>query len=282
MVSVFGMKRLGLVLFLSTLQVAYGWNSTGHQLVASLALKQLSQQEIAQLIFYNNAYHQGFQPRSLASAAVWLDWIHCSQPDCASFRKYHYIDFPYSVDGSASVPPDKINAVSAIQQAMVALNSKQTSDVEKGLQLRILLHVVGDIHQPMHAVSLFSREFPHGDRGGNAYLLGHNRVAENLHAYWDRGGGSLTRKSLRHRHGISRAVQRLNKKYPCELDKMNLDPSLWARESHELAIKEAYQIEFKQKPTHDYQKRVKQVTEQRLSLAACRLAASIKKALGRS
>ncbi len=266
-------------LYLTTLQVAYSWNSIGHQLVASLALKHLSPQEIAQLTAYNNAYHQGFQPRNLSSAAAWLDWIHCIQPVCTSFSHYHYIDIPYSIDGTASVLPGSVNAVTVIQHACAVLSNKQASEVEKGLQLRILLHVVGDIHQPLHAVSLFSREFPNGDRGGNAYLLGHNRVGKNLHAYWDRGGGSLMRQSLRHRHGISREVQRLNKKYPCYLDKMNLDPHRWARESYDLAKKEAYQLGFKEKPTHAYQKRVKQVTEQRFSLAACRLAASLKKIL---
>lgn len=259
---------------------AYSWNSTGHQLIARLALAQLSSQEVAILNSYNDAYHFGFQPKSLVQSSAWLDWVHCHEAHCKDFSHYHYIDYPYTNDASQTMPPDAVNAVTAIEDAMQVLKNPHATEAEKGLQLRILLHVVGDIHQPMHAVSLFNQTFPHGDRGGNEYGLSKNSIAKNLHAYWDRGGGLLVRKSLHGHKGMQNTVRRLQKKYPCKHQQMILSPEKWARESYDLAIKEAYQAPLDEKPSREYQKMVKTRSEQRLTLAGCRLVAALKVGLG--
>ena len=50
----------------------------------------------------------------------------------------------------------------------------------------LVLHLVGDLHQPLHATMMFATNFPHGDRGGNSLAVaepGHRPV--NLHAFWD-------------------------------------------------------------------------------------------------
>jgi hypothetical protein len=272
-------KVLNLIVLMLFSVSAYSWNSVGHQLIARLALAQLTSNEISILDSYNNAYHFGFQPKNLVQSSAWLDWIHCHEPNCKEFSHYHYIDYPYSTDGSHTLPPHSVNAVTAIEHAMQVLKNNHATDEEKGLQLRILLHVVGDIHQPMHAVSLFSNEFPQGDRGGNEYLLGQNRIAKNLHAYWDRGGGFLVRKSMYRHKGIHNTIRRLQKKYPCIYQQMTLSPEKWAKESYALAIKEAYQLPLKEKPSRQYQKMVKTRSEQRLTLAACRLSAALKAGL---
>ncbi len=54
-------------------------------------------------------------------------------------------------------------------------------------------------------------------------------------------------------------------------------PRLWATESHQIAVAQAYQIKEGQKPDRIYQNRVKRITEQRLALAGCRLAAILNK-----
>lgn len=53
------------------------------------------------------------------------------------------------------------------------------------LDMRLLIHYVGDIHQPLHASSRFTAEFPNGDRGGNSYHLKPNGEINELHALWD-------------------------------------------------------------------------------------------------
>ena len=55
--------------------------------------------------------------------------------------------------------------------------------------LRMLIHFTGDIHQPLHTTSRFSKDFPNGDLGGNKFHLtpraNSTDPITNLHALWD-------------------------------------------------------------------------------------------------
>jgi hypothetical protein len=46
-------------------------------------------------------------------------------------------------------------------------------------------HLIGDIHQPLHATNEFSTAYPAGDKGGNDQAVMANGMVINLHAYWD-------------------------------------------------------------------------------------------------
>jgi hypothetical protein len=76
---------------------------------------------------------------------------------------------------------ENINIVQAIRFHKVHVTNASQSD--KALSYSWLFHLVGDIHQPLHTVSLVSvNRFPEGDRGGNLIPLSRGR---NLHAFWD-------------------------------------------------------------------------------------------------
>merc|ERR1712194_990437 len=51
--------------------------------------------------------------------------------------------------------------------------------------MRLLIHYVGDIHQPLHATSRVNHEYTSGDKGGNAFPLPAKDGANELHAVWD-------------------------------------------------------------------------------------------------
>ena len=51
--------------------------------------------------------------------------------------------------------------------------------------LRLLIHYLGDVHQPLHSLSRVNPEFPAGDRGGNDFKLPSHYGAKELHAVWD-------------------------------------------------------------------------------------------------
>ena len=55
----------------------------------------------------------------------------------------------------------------------------------KSLALRLLIHYYGDIHQPLHNVDRYTKEFLNGDKGGNAFELKNHYSANELHAVWD-------------------------------------------------------------------------------------------------
>ena len=247
---------------------AWSWNQLGHQLVAQIAYNHLSPH--TKRIY--NKYNHAIDYRSFVNAAPWLDTIR--NPDDLAM---HYIDIPFSPDKSAFSKPDKINAVSAIEKANKVLADRYSSLYEKGYALRILLHVVGDVHQPMHAVSMYSKRFPNGDKGGNLQRFKKNPIASNLHSWWDRGGGLLKAKNKYSNAQINRRARAIERRHPCDTVSISNDPQVWANESHEIAINQAYQVGLHEKPSKPYQSMTKAVSEERIALAGCRLAALLNK-----
>lgn len=60
-----------------------------------------------------------------------------------------------------------------------------TTEQGESLALRLLIHYYGDIHQPLHCSDRYTKEFPAGDKGGNAFLVKNHYNANELHAVWD-------------------------------------------------------------------------------------------------
>jgi len=70
-------------------------------------------------------------------------------------------------------------------------------EFEKSLLIRYLIHVLGDVHQPLHAVELFNEQFPKGDQGGNLFLIKYINGIENLHKLFDSGADKLSDRITR-------------------------------------------------------------------------------------
>ena len=80
---------------------------------------------------------------------------------------WHFVDQPFSPDGTPLIQPIAPNVATEIPILSTALGSAATSDDVKSYDLVWLLHLVGDVHQPLHTVSRFDAGDPKGDRGGN-------------------------------------------------------------------------------------------------------------------
>lgn len=266
------MKKSTLIILLATFILSfksYSWSALGHRLIAQIAYDNMTKEAKRISNNYNHALDKVFRPQSFVNSAAWLDTFH--GPNDKDLRKKHYVDWPFSLDGTKLSPPDQMNALTAVAEAQAVLHSN-SNDFTKGFNLRILLHVVGDLHQPLHAANQFSAAHPEGDKGGNRFILGKNNVAFNLHSYWDRGGGFLKTKAYSSKQ-LKTKARLIEKYWPCELASMNLDPLVWASESHQLAIKKAYSLKPGQSPDKQYQQEVNQLTQQRIALAGCRIAA---------
>ncbi len=248
--------------------VGFSWNAVGHRLVAHIAYQYMTPHARQTFDRYNQAMDVVYKPQSFDEAAVWLDRL--GYQGIAWYATLHFVDLPFSLDPTLFLPPPQtINAISAIEKSKAVLRNKYAKAFDKGLALRILMHVTGDLHQPLHAVTKISAIYPKGDRGGNLVFLHRNGVASTLHAYWDRGGGLLVNN--RHTHP-SETLPLLTG--TCLLQKMDLDPKKWAKESHALAVSKAYgRLPVDQVLTQDYQQIVQRITKKRLFLAGCRLAA---------
>lgn len=134
---------------------------------------------------------------------------------------WHYTNLPFSVDGSLTKLAAEPNIVTALRD-LEAFASMP--DLMKTYTLPWLLHLVGDIHQPLHTTARFDRLRPSGDRGGNEIEL----KSENLHSYWDsRIGTSQTDQFL---NQLVITIQSRNPK-PARLD---MNPEHWAKEGFDL------------------------------------------------
>src|SRR5262249_16732385 len=115
----------------------------------------------------------------------------------------------------------------------------------------LLLHLVGDLHQPLHSTQMFAALFPNGDQGGNLFGLRVNGRKVNLHAYWDNilyDDPDYRDESAEHHAKLYQKVKELTEqlrapeygrdKLP-ELTKNTTFPA-WAQESHEVCKEVVY------------------------------------------
>jgi len=99
-------------------------------------------------------------------AARWADDIRM-QAKLQRETKWHSINFHFKPAGETEdikpLAPHPDNILSALAENQRRVKSQVSAD-QRAIALAWLLHLVGDIHQPLHTVQLFSREYPHGDR----------------------------------------------------------------------------------------------------------------------
>ena len=156
---------------------AHAWGSQGHRIVGELAARQLTPAASAQV----QRLLAGEPEPTLAGIANWADQLRESDPELGKkSSRWHYINFPRS-DCSYVPPrdcPDGNCAIAAINRNFLALSDTRRSDAERRDALKFLVHLVGDIHQPLHAGYA-------DDRGGNDFQINYRDTGWNLHSVWD-------------------------------------------------------------------------------------------------
>ena len=247
------------------------WNALGHQLVAQIAYDNLTPKARQICDEYNHSIDPYSPSPNFVVAATWLDQIRGN--DIHWFDNLHYIDIPFSSDQTKLPRVREINALWGIKQAISVLSSSKSSLADKGLSLRILIHLVGDIHQPLHTVTKVSKRFPKGDLGGNLFTLAKNPIGHNLHQYWDNGAGILIGQSKKFQ--VRNKALQLEKKWSCEAANTKKKPGQWIKESHQIALKQVYTITPYTIPNKRYQLNAQNITQKQMLFAGCRLATLI-------
>src|SRR5690349_3776392 len=170
---------------------ALAWGPTGHMLVAEIALGRLiakAKAEVSRLLAIPPDPKGSKLNDNFITAACWADDI---KGITHKFNEWHFKDIPFSGDGTPAEtdPPTNGDAQIAINQCIATLKNASASYTEKASSLRFLIHLVGDVHQPLHCSTRCTSEFERGDRGGNDFPV---QGAKNLHSYWDGGIGLFT------------------------------------------------------------------------------------------
>jgi hypothetical protein len=99
-------------------------------------------------------------------------------------KYWHFVDIPFTQDGTPLSGPPIPNARTQIVVFRKVLSSSEP-DALKSYDLVWLLHLVGDVHQPLHCASRFSKDLPDGDAGANLVKLNPQPSNNELHAFWD-------------------------------------------------------------------------------------------------
>ena len=264
------------ILFLTLLafsQTSPAWDALGHMIVAQIAYDQLSAE--AKRKFDTAAAEFSKEKagdRSVADAAYcpatsgcWMDDIRSLPDKYSQFSPWHYVDLPFNADGSP-VPTEGPNVITGIDTCEGILSGrKEEAGIGKNQALFMLVHLVADIHQPLHATG-------HDDAGGNRVMVPNvicpNAEAmfgrcRNLHFFWDASYRySFSNKAAvplyeqpvydkqkpveGHNESldvIRREAQALEKKYPPALlttERGLANATEWAKESHKIGFAFAY------------------------------------------
>jgi len=308
---------LTVCIFLPTALMA--WGSIGHMAVAYVAYQQLTpsaQARVRDLLKLNPDYAAWDKqiPASTSAAdhdqmifmiaATWADDIKGDSkysddgpdpntPDGASssqnigytdlfrHRYWHFVDTPFYIDGTSGYTTPTPNAQTQIAAFRAVLASTQSDDL-KSYDLVWLLHLIGDVHQPLHATTRVSSSDAKGDAGGNAVKL-MGDAASNLHSYWDDLPGADCNFCSNKLHCAERAeVLGKSLKPAAAKAGKNIDTTQWLAESLAYAKSEVYKAPIASGdgpytivPGSAYERRALALANKRVALAGARLAAVI-------
>ena len=173
-VYLFPILLLLLLLGAGSALFANDWGKTGHRIVGEIAERQLTP-EVKEIVY------DILDGESLSSVSTWPDEMR-SNPEWRPFDKWHYVNLPLDVEYPDAEVADE-NVVTIIQRAVLILKSPSADKEMKKFYLKYLVHLVGDVHQPMHVGryedyggSKIKLKFK-GRKGSDTYT--------NLHVLWD-------------------------------------------------------------------------------------------------
>ncbi|MFI4866824.1 MAG: S1/P1 nuclease [Steroidobacterales bacterium] len=230
---------------------AQAWGDEGHQIVALIAQQYLEARVKLRVEALLATDDSGLVPdRSMASEATWADRYRDADRDASrrqyeQTRQWHYVDIELDAPNldqacfghpglgpatPASAGPAAACVIDKIEQFGVELRDPGTSPDERRLALQFLLHLIADLHQPLHASD-------DRDQGGNLKRVSARGMpAGNLHHYWDT---EFVRRQGRDPRSVSQGLLARISSSDIEAWRRG-DPADWARESFSLARSVSY------------------------------------------
>lgn len=242
---------------------ARAWDFRGHRTVVAVMTDYLSS-ETRSWVEDCLAQHPDVRVQTLEGACTWPDTLREERPDSMG---WHYINIPFGPGGGPAAS-DSNQVVWAIEHFREQVQTS-VDPVQRAEGLAYLIHLIGDIHQPLHASNYYGPGYEGGDQGGGKVPFA-TPWSSNLHQYWDSAGQEPDMtvddlKSLAVRTGGGPDAHEVNFK-------------LWADESHGFAVNVAYPggsppLEM----TPEYGERTRQLCARRLFLAGLRLSYVLEK-----
>lgn len=243
-------KIISLVLGLLVSQWAFSFGDTGHKAVAAIAWQHLTpfaKQKVEDIL--------GAGKQNFVNSSTWADHIK-SNEQFNYLKPLHYVNLPkgashYQKSRDCKKDQCIVEAINTFGRVL------KTGDRKKHpLALRMIVHLIGDIHQPLHAG--FKK-----DRGGNWYEVRYNKKPVSLHKLWDH---KLVKRIDDDWEVIAGKVSALNIQAPVST------PKIWAEESHKITAEFVYQAKENLDVSDTYLEKADEVLQNQLGRAGWRLA----------
>ena len=258
---------------------AFAWDHPGHMTTAAIAFNEIENarpeviKDIGMLflkhpdtapfwVAANEAKGKERIRRMFIECARWPDDSKFTPRDMGAWHTARWAivadDAPAKVKAAAEARQGKPagQALEALELHAAMLANPETSPSERALALCWVMHIVGDIHQPLHVSDLFSEDFPTGNAAASLSYVKDPLAPTTmpLHILWDTN--AMRVPTLEKVDGYA---QIFPKKYPRssfpELKKRPFSSSgvfeQWAREGHQIAIDWAYDIDTAPDPAKD-------------------------------
>jgi len=160
--------RILFVLFLLYLNLSLSaWSKEGHHIVCAIMQQYINPQARDSVQHY-------LGDMTLEEASVWMDEAR-RQPGHAYLNTWHYVNIEKD---KTYVEDKKPNIINRLQLAIYNLKNKLGDYQTKHFNLKVLIHLIGDLHQPLHIAYA-------ADRGGNDTKVKYFERESNLHKVWD-------------------------------------------------------------------------------------------------
>lgn len=278
-------------------QPARAWDWVGHQVIARIAWENMTPRARAAATALLSAAPAGsditdalpatgsddLRRRTLfVKTATWADEVRNNQLPArqAAYHRpsWHYINWffertPQGDRDRPDVPPEAEHAVMRLDGFARGVVDLDRPSADRAVDLAWIIHLAGDIHQPLHTTARLVGDPPRGDQGGNLFRLAGNT---SLHGWWD---GALRRGYAR-RDGeeeqayIGRVADALMARHPAggfAAERGQHSAEAWAREGYALHT-QVYGTPENQAPGDAYARWTQDTAEARAALAGYRLA----------
>lgn len=238
---------------------AVGWGCSGHEAIALIALGQLNphaRQRVDSLLAGAPADpppHRFCMPTGLEPIADLSTWADDERERDPHSGAWHFVDIPLSAPpGSLDrfCDPNTGCLTQAVRNQLAILRSGRSTRIENQRALLFLVHLIADLHQPLHLAT-------NNDRGGNCFPVGFLRkqprlanpatgaYRPELHGIWDT---QLPERIGHVRHGshdrdVRAFVRSLTAEFSPDMAQWRREPvdvDAWAWESHRIAVREVY------------------------------------------
>jgi len=145
----------------------FGWGSKGHKIIAEIARQYMNKNVIDSVQYY-------LGDMTFEQASVMMDEVR-SDHTYDYMKPWHYVNVEKD---KTYVKTKESNVVNEIQINIAALKNSHGGKEKMNFALKVLFHLVGDLHQPLHCGYAV-------DKGGNTIDIEFNGKKKNLHKLWD-------------------------------------------------------------------------------------------------